>query len=86
MLLKLFEFLETFMIGTILIRFEKTGFLSQIVISLENLKIKFDCRKVDLIFFALDNGVCLLFNKGNELNTKRIEHKSLTRSIKLYVL
>ena len=73
--LKLFEFLDQFMIGTFLIKltqFEKTGSIGKLFISLENLKIKFHFQNsisitffLTLTFLLFDGGFHLPFNKRN---------------------
>ena len=71
MALKLFEFVEQFMMNIFLLKltqFEKTGSIGKPFISLGNLIINpFSKSEVDHIFrdlytFLFDSGVCLPFN------------------------
>ena len=78
--LKLFDFHEKFMIGAYKIKltqFKKTGSIDQIFISLGNLiKCHFRNYKsitffVNFTFLLLNSGVCVPFNRGNEVNLKK---------------
>ena len=78
MALRLFEFVEQFMLDTFSLKssqFEKTG---SILFSLRNLIINFHFRNQKSITFFVtftlllfDSGVCLPFNNGNALNLKK---------------
>ena len=92
--LKLFEFLEQFIIDTLLIKitqFEKIGSIGKIFISRGNSIIKFHFRKkksitpfsVTFILSLFDSGVCFPYNKRNELSLKRNQVKP--RKIKLSI-
>ena len=51
-----------------LTQFEKTGSINKTFISLEILNIKLETRSHDLLLFV--GGVCIPFNRRNELNFK----------------
>ena len=85
MALKLFKFVEQFMTDIFFLlkftQFEKTGSILKTFISLGNLIIIFHFRnQKSITFFEIftlsmfDSGVCLPFNKVNELNLIR-NHK-----------
>ena len=81
MALKLFEFVEQFIMNTFLIKltqFEKTGSIGKTSISLGNLITNFHFRNLKSItcfvtftLLLFDIGVCLPLNNGNALNLKR---------------
>ena len=91
MALNLFEFLEQFMIDTFLItltRFEETGSIGKIFISVGNKKTNFHFQKQKSIMFfgaitflLLDRGVCFPLKKGNTLNLR--SHKSIREKVNL---
>ena len=92
--LKLFEFLEQFIMKSFLIKltqFEKTGSICKILISLGNLIIKFLSPNqksitffVNFTFLLFDSGVCLFFEKKSAFLLKR-NQKSNQEKLKLSV-
>ena len=72
------EFQEKFMMCAFVIKltqFEKNGLIDKTFISLGNLRIEYHFRNwksirflVTFRFLLFDSGVCLAFNKGNDLN------------------
>ena len=94
MALKLFEFVQQFMMDTVLIKltkFQKTGSIGKTFISLGNLIINFHFRNsksinffVTVTFLLFDGGFCLPVNNRNALNLNR-NHKSNREKSKLSV-
>ena len=93
--LKLFEFVEQFIMDTFfklkLTQFDKTGSIHKTFISLGNLISNFHFRNQKSITFFVtftlllfDSGFCPPFNNGNALNLK-INHKSNREKSKLSV-
>ena len=85
MALQLLEFVKQFMMYFFLLKltqFEKTGSIGKIFISLVNLIINFHYPNeksitfFDLYLLLFDNGVCLPFNNGNTLKSKKNHKKS----------
>ena len=87
MAVKLFEFVEQFMMVTFLLKltqFEKTRSICRTFISLGILIINFHFRnKKSITFFVtftillFYSGVCLPFNKRNALNLKKIKSRKI---------
>ena len=94
MALKLFEFVEQFLMDTYLLKttqFKKTGSKGKTFISLRTLIINFHFRNekpttffVNYTLLLFDSGVCLPFNNRNAMNLK-INHKSNREKLKLSV-